>query len=108
MDRIEEIRQRAEDGRPIRRIDIKYLISEVERLAARAEKAEVGLSEAVAAMKLIADEYREKVGDDGICGLCKQDADHGPDGYANECAGFYKDDCFEWHGVKGTECGKFD
>jgi galactose-1-phosphate uridylyltransferase len=34
MDRLEEIRQRTEAGRPIRRIDMKYLLSEVDRLNA--------------------------------------------------------------------------
>ena len=51
MDRIEEIRQRAEDGRPIRRIDIKHLISDVERLAARAEAAEARADAAVEDLK---------------------------------------------------------
>ena len=32
MDRIEEIRQHCETGGPIRRIDMKYLLSEVDRL----------------------------------------------------------------------------
>ena len=34
MDRIEEIRQHCETGGPIRRIDMKYLLSEVDRLQA--------------------------------------------------------------------------
>ena len=34
MDRIEEIRQHCEAGGPIRRIDMKYLLSEVDRLNA--------------------------------------------------------------------------
>ena len=34
MDRLEEIRQRTEAGGPIRRIDMKYLLSEVDRLNA--------------------------------------------------------------------------
>jgi hypothetical protein len=34
MDRLEEIRQRTEAGGPIRRIDMKYLLSEVGRLNA--------------------------------------------------------------------------
>ena len=32
MDKLDEIRQRTEAGRPIPRIDIKYLLSEVDRL----------------------------------------------------------------------------
>ena len=34
MERLEEIRQKAEAGGPIRRIDMKYLLSEVDRLSA--------------------------------------------------------------------------
>ena len=34
MDRLEEIRQHCEGGGPIRRIDMKYLLSEVDRLTA--------------------------------------------------------------------------
>ena len=34
MDRLEEIRQRTEAGGPVRRIDMKYLLSEVGRLNA--------------------------------------------------------------------------
>ena len=60
------------------------------------------LDVAVKDMKTIADTYREKAGDDGICGLCKQDSDHGLDGDAKECAGFYCDDCFEWKGRENT------
>lgn len=56
------------------------------------------LAEAKDAIKSIADNYRVTVGDDGICGLCKYDADHGLDGYANECPGFYSSICFEWIG----------
>ena len=33
MDRLEEIRQHCEDGRLIRRIDVKWLLSEVDRLS---------------------------------------------------------------------------
>ena len=61
------------------------------------EKSEL-LDKAVKDIKTIADWYRECRCDDGICGLCKYDADHGLDGDANECAGFYKNDCFEWRG----------
>ena len=66
------------------------------------EKTEL-LDKAVEDLKTIADWYRECRCDDGICGLCKYDADHGLDGDANECAGFYKNDCFEW---RGQQAGK--
>ena len=126
MDRLEEIRQRTEAGGPILCIDMKYLLSEVDRLnalhkreiivtgeyaqrvidlTARAEAAEAERDACKADLKSMADWYRDSVCDDGICGWCKQDADHGLDGDANECAGFYKNDCFEWRGpqeaVKG-------
>ena len=73
MDRLEEIRQKAEAGGPIRRIDMKYLLSEVDRLnalhkreiivtgeyaqrvidlAARAEAAEAERDAAVEDLKL--------------------------------------------------------
>ena len=39
MDRLDEIRQRTEAGGPIRRIDMKYLLSEVDRLKALLDKA---------------------------------------------------------------------
>ena len=121
MGRLEEIRQHCEGGGPIRRIDMKYLLSEVDRLnalhkreiiitgeyaqrvialTARAEAAEAERDACKADLKSMADWYRDSVCDDGICGLCKQDADHGLDGDANECAGFYKNDCFEWRGLQ--------
>ena len=59
-------------------------------------------------MKIIADTYREKNCDDGICGLCKFDADHGLDGDANECPGFETDDCFEWRGPQEAEKGEVE
>lgn len=37
---------------------------------------------------------REQNGDDSVCGMCIDDCNHGLDGYANECKGFYQDDCF--------------
>ena len=126
MDRLTGIRQRTEAGGPVRRIDMKYLLSEVGRLnalhkreiivtgeyaqrvidlTARAEAAEAERDACKADLKSMADWYRDSVCDDGICGWCKQDADHGLDGYANECAGFYKNDCFEW---RGPQDGKGD
>ena len=35
-----------------------------------------------------------------VCGMCIEDCDHGPDGYANECSGFEKDDCFRLNNSK--------
>ena len=32
--------------------------------------------------------------DDSVCGMCIDDCNHGLDGYANECKGFYQNDCF--------------
>lgn len=40
-------------------------------------------------------DIREKHVDDSVCGLCEYDCDHGLDGYANECPGFERDDCFK-------------
>ena len=77
--------------------------ADIADLTARAEAAEAERDAAVEGMKIIADTYREKNCDDGICGLCKFDADHGLDGYANECPGFETDDCFEW---RGPQAGK--
>ena len=37
---------------------------------------------------------RETTVETYVCGMCIEDCDHGPDGYANECSGFEKDDCF--------------
>lgn len=42
----------------------------------------------------ICSQVREKYVQDDVCGLCEYDADHGLDGYANECPGFERDDCF--------------
>ena len=44
--------------------------------------------------EMILSDIREKEVDDSVCGLCEYDADHGMDGYANECPGYEKDDCF--------------
>ena len=40
-------------------------------------------------------DIREKHVDDSVCGLCEYDCNHGLDGYANECPGFERDDCFK-------------
>lgn len=39
-------------------------------------------------------DVREKYVQDDVCGLCEYDCDYGLDGYANECPGFERDDCF--------------
>ena len=39
-------------------------------------------------------DQRERNEDDSVCGLCQYDADHGLDGYANECPGFETSECF--------------
>ena len=46
-------------------------------------------------MEEIFSNIRMKLVDDSVCGLCEYDCDHGIDGYANECPGFEKDDCFK-------------
>jgi len=59
-------------------------------------------------MEAIFSDIREKNVDDSVCGLCEYDCDHGVDGYANECPGFERDDCFklkdeyrkEWESIK--------
>ena len=87
MDRLEEIRQKAEAGGPIRRIDMKYLLSEVDRLnalhkreiiiageyaqrvidlTARAEAAEARADAAVEDMTAVL-----KRDSDDICAYCK-------------------------------------
>lgn len=56
---------------------------------------EIKLKELVNEMEEIFSYIREKNVDDSVCGLCEYDCDHGLDGYANECPGFEKDDCFK-------------
>lgn len=46
-------------------------------------------------LEMIFSDIREKNVDDSVCGLCEYDCDHGLDGYANECPGFERDDCFK-------------
>lgn len=43
----------------------------------------------------ICDDQRQLHVDESVCGLCEYDADHGIDGYANECPGFETDECFK-------------
>lgn len=61
----------------------------------RRQDAEDKLKRVVNEMEEIFANIREKNCDDSVCGLCEYDADHGLDGYANECPGFEKDDCFK-------------
>lgn len=56
---------------------------------------EIKLKELVNEMEEIFSNIREKNVDDSVCGLCEYDCDHGLDGFANECPGFEKDDCFK-------------
>ena len=83
-------------------IDMERKNEYVNALIAENKRLQKQLDAAVEDMKLIADKCRETVCDDGICGLCKFDAEHGLDGYANECPGFESNECFEWRG-KGQE-----
>ena len=59
------------------------------------QAAEEKLKKVVDEMALIFADIREKNVDDSVCGLCEYDCDHGIDGYANECPGFERDDCFK-------------
>jgi len=51
MNRHDEIKARCEAGRPIPRIDVKWLLSEAEQLTARAERAEAERDAAVEDLK---------------------------------------------------------
>ena len=53
------------------------------------------LAKLINEMEIIFSDIREKNVDDSVCGLCEYDCDHGIDGYANECPGYEKDDCFK-------------
>ena len=57
--------------------------------------AEIKLKELVNEMESIFADIREKEVNDCVCGLCEYDCDHGIDGFANECPGFERDDCFK-------------
>lgn len=45
MSRLDEIKSRCDAGRPIPRIDVKWMLEEIDQLTARAGKVEVELSE---------------------------------------------------------------
>ena len=123
MDRIEEIRQHCETGGPIRRIDMKYLLSEVDRLnalhkreiiitgeyaqrvidlTARAEAAEAERDAAVEDMKVMALAMRESDElSEGCCFACVCDGQNLPGNVIlpyGECPGYDTNDCFEWRG----------
>ena len=53
------------------------------------------MNELIIGLELIFSDIREKNVDDSVCGLCEYDCDHGIDGFANECPGFERDDCFK-------------
>lgn len=57
-------------------------------------KADDKLKRLVNEIEGIFSNIRERNVDDSVCGLCEYDCDHGIDGFANECPGFEKDDCF--------------
>lgn len=94
---IDKLQALAENGQSAIDTNMR-LVKVVESLQAELAESKRREQAAVEDMKIIADTYREKNCDDGICGLCKFDADHGLDGDANECPGFETDGCFEWRG----------
>ena len=133
MDRLDEIRQRTEAGGPIRRIDMKYLLSEVDRLQAALSESQ--RREQAAAEDMTAVLKRDS---DDICAYCKNriecksqqcekyssgvgdvdgnypdwkwdcmDFDYGTCSLLEDtpCNGCFDDDCkgFEW---RGQQAGK--
>lgn len=56
--------------------------------------ADTRISELLSDIEEFCKDQRERHIDDSVCGLCEYDADHGLDGYANECPGFEGSDCF--------------
>ena len=68
---------------------------------ARAEKAERERDAAVSDLTYAVNQYRLFTTDIDLCGLCKFDLPPaGENGQTHECPGFYKDNCFEWRGIK--------
>jgi hypothetical protein len=124
MDRLEEIRQRTEAGGPIRRIDMKYLLSEVDRLTAlhkreiiitgeyaqrvidltaRAEAAESALTESQRRER----EAVKDLSQDAHCTLCKHHRSEGGDCIGvSMCAVKGMRVGWEWRGPQ--EAGKGD
>ena len=106
MDRLEEIRQHIESGGPVRRIDMKYLLSEVGRLNAL-HKREI----------IVTGEYAQRVIDltaraeaaEARADAAIADLDHLTyEGAKCEiCKHYLDEDCitcgFEWRGKAGKE-----
>ena len=59
------------------------------------EAAKDKLTKLINEIEAVFSDIREKNVDDSVCGLCEYDCDHGIDGYAYECPGYEKDDCFK-------------
>ena len=76
MDRLTEIRQRTEAGGPVRRIDMKYLLSEVGRLTALHKREIIVTGEYaqrvidLTARAAAAEAERDAIKDDGFCSSC--------------------------------------
>lgn len=67
----------------------------------RAEKAERERDAAVSDLTFAVNQYRLFTTDIDLCGLCKFDLPPvGESGQTAECPGFYKENCFEWRGIK--------
>lgn len=67
----------------------------------RAEKAKRERDAAVFDLTSAVNQYRLLTTDIDLCGLCKFDLPPSSEnGQTYECPGFYKDDCFEWRGIK--------
>lgn len=80
---------------------ITDLLARAEAAEARAEKAERERDEAISDLTWAVNEYRRLTTETDLCGLCKYDLPPaGENGQTYECPGFYKDDCFKWHGQK--------
>ena len=89
MDRLSEIRQRTEAGGPVRRIDMKYLLSEVDRLTAALTESQ---RREQAAVEVLIKFIKQS---DDACDYCKN---------LIECKG-EGCECFE-QGKGGTSDGK--
>lgn len=81
--------------------EIKELRSQLEfqrKLADDNNNSRLRLLDVIGNCRDLYEETCEKIRkehvDDSVCGMCIEDCDHGLDGYANECSGFEKDDCF--------------
>ena len=76
VERLEEIRQRCDAGRPILRIDVKWLLSEVDRLNALHKREIIVTGEYaqrvidLTARAEAAEAERDAIKDDGFCSSC--------------------------------------